>query len=91
MNVRWTKLAQDDAEAIFLYIADDSVAKAIAHEERIMDAVERIGLHQRIGRPGKRPGTRELVVPRTSYLVIYREVASGVEILRLFHGARDWP
>ena len=89
MSVRWTKLAQDDAEAIFLYIADDSVAKAIAHEERIMGAVERLGRHQRLGRPGKRPGTRELIVPRTSYLVIYREAGSGVEILRIFHGARQ--
>lgn len=91
MSVHWTKLAQDDAESIFHYIAVDSLRKAMAHEERIMAAVARLARHQRLGRAGTRPGTRELVVPRTSYLVIYREENGGVEILRIFHGARDWP
>ena len=37
------------------------------------------------------PGTRELVVPRTAYIVPYRVREDVVEILRVLHGARRWP
>ena len=38
-------------------------------------------------------GTRELVIPRTAFLLIYRidRNAQKVEILRLLHGAEQWP
>jgi toxin ParE1/3/4 len=31
------------------------------------------------------------VVPRTPYIVPYRVGPRAVEILAVFHGARDWP
>ena len=40
---------------------------------------------------GQIAGTRELVIPGLPYLVIYRVHADQVEILRVFHTARDWP
>jgi toxin ParE1/3/4 len=43
------------------------------------------------GRPGRWPGTRELVIPRTPYIVPYRVRGDFIEILRVFHGARRWP
>ena len=46
-----------------------------------------------LGHPGRLPGTRELVVSGTPYIVPYR--VSGrperVEILRVFHAARRLP
>ena len=37
-------------------------------------------------------GTRERVVPRTPYIVVYRRVAPGrIELLRILHGAQQWP
>jgi toxin ParE1/3/4 len=43
------------------------------------------------GRAGEEPDTRELVVPRTAYIVVYRVRESVVEILRVIHGAQQWP
>jgi toxin ParE1/3/4 len=43
------------------------------------------------GRPGRWPGTRELIIPGTPYIVPYRVKGPVVEILRVFHGARRWP
>jgi toxin ParE1/3/4 len=40
---------------------------------------------------GRVPGTRELVIPGTPYIVPYRVRANAVEILRVFHAARKWP
>jgi toxin ParE1/3/4 len=44
-----------------------------------------------MGRPGRVPGTRELVVPKTPFIVPYRLVGNTVQILRIFHSARRWP
>ena len=43
------------------------------------------------GRPGRWPGTRELIIPGTPYIVPYRVKGDLVEILRILHGARRWP
>ncbi len=44
-----------------------------------------------MGRPGRVPGTRELVIPRTPFIVPYRLVGNTIQILRVFHGTRRWP
>jgi toxin ParE1/3/4 len=47
--------------------------------------------HPHIGRAGRVPETRELVVAKTPYIVPYRVRGDEVEILAVFHGARRWP
>ncbi|HET6521471.1 MAG TPA: type II toxin-antitoxin system RelE/ParE family toxin, partial [Geminicoccaceae bacterium] len=47
--------------------------------------------HPESGRPGRVPGTRELVVSGTPYIVPYRVQGNTVQILRVLHGARKWP
>ena len=44
-----------------------------------------------MGRPGRVPGTRELVIPNTPYILPYRVRANAVEILRVFPATRKWP
>src|ERR1700736_4107998 len=40
------------------------------------------------GRAGRVPGTRELIIPRTPFIVPYRLEGKTIQILRIFHGAR---
>jgi toxin ParE1/3/4 len=54
-------------------------------------ASHRLVDHPHIGRPARVAGTRELIVPRTPYLLPYRVRGQTVEILRVYHGARRWP
>jgi toxin ParE1/3/4 len=91
MRVRWlrTALANLDAEAS--YIAEDDPAAARLVVARIMGAVSHLSRQPRLGRPGRVPGTRELVVPRTRYIIPYRVRGNGVEILRVFHVSRRLP
>lgn len=91
MRIRWlrTALANLDHEAE--YIAGDNPQAAVQTVARIREAVERLASHPWSGRPGRVPGTRELVVPGTPYLVPYRVRGNTVEILRVFHGAHRWP
>ncbi len=58
---------------------------------RIDAAVALIGEHPFIGRTGRVKGTREFVVIGTSYIIAYRVKGDGVEVLRVLHGARQWP
>jgi toxin ParE1/3/4 len=82
-------LANLNAEA--RYIAEDNPAAAERTISLISDAVERLKHHPAMGRPGRVAGTRELVVSGTPYIVPYRVKDHGVEVLRVFHGARKWP
>jgi plasmid stabilization system protein ParE len=59
---------------------------------RIVDHVELLTDEPKLGRPGRVPGTRELVVPRTPYIVAYAVLSSdSIRILGVRHGARRWP
>jgi len=44
-----------------------------------------------LGRPGRVEGTRELVVPRTPYIVAYTVIDDQVMILSVIHSSRRWP
>jgi len=41
------------------------------------------------GRPGNAPPTREIVVPGLPYIVVYAVAGTDVEIIAVFHAARD--
>jgi toxin ParE1/3/4 len=90
VEVRWlrTALANLDAEAA--YVARDNAAVAARLVERIYEAVEQLKQYPSLGRAGRVPGTRELVVSHTPYIVPYRVHGTVVEILRVLHGARRW-
>lgn len=45
----------------------------------------------RRGRIGRIEGTRELIFPELPYVVVYRIQDQVVEIVRIYHGAQDWP
>lgn len=40
---------------------------------------------------GRVDGTRELVIPGTQYILPYRVKQNQIQILAVFHGARQWP
>ena len=84
-----TALRNLDEEAA--YIAADDPAAARLVVERVLAAVDLLIDQPAAGRPGRVPGTRELVVPRTRYLVPYRVRRDAIEILRVFHTSRRLP
>jgi toxin ParE1/3/4 len=73
------------------YIAQDDPAAAAEVAHRIVDATETLGKFPAAGRPGRVPGTRELIVSGTPYLLPYRVKEDVVEILRVLHAGRRWP
>ncbi len=81
----------NDREAIFDYIEEDSPRAAAMVDDRIEAQVELLVRMPEIGRVGRIEITRELVVPRTPYVVAYQIRGRTVRILRVLHGAQLWP
>lgn len=73
------------------YIAKTDRRCAALVARRIRDSSETLAMFPFRGRAGEEPDTRELMVPRTPYIVVYRVRESVVEILRVIHGAQQWP
>lgn len=76
--------------AIIDYISDDNPAAAQALKDEIEGKVSRLLEHPKLYRSGRMPDTREMVVHR-SYVVIYTEEKTTISILRVLHGAQQWP
>jgi len=92
MKIVWSPEAIQDLILLRAYIAEESPAGAQRIVLRILHDVEHLlPDNPQTGRPGRVPGTRELVIPRTPYIVPYRVQGATIQILRVFHGARRWP
>ena len=91
MRVRWLRKALRNLDEEAAYIANDDSAAARMVVERVLNAVAMLAQQPDMGRPGRVPNTRELVVQRTRYIVPYRVRGDAVEILRVFHTSRRLP
>lgn len=90
MQVVWTARALRDLAALRAYISQDNFPAAERQVDLILAALAGLARFSGSGRPGRRAGTRELVVGRTPYLVPYRIRGPLVE-LRVLHGRQRWP
>lgn len=91
MIIEWLPAAERDFDSIVDYIAVDNPAAAIAQGDEIQEQVAKLLQHPQLGRAGRTKGTRELVVVNTPYLVAYRIKPGAIQILRILHGAQQWP
>lgn len=90
-RVRWTSPALADLDAIQDYLAERNPTAASRLANDILDRTDALlAANPELGRRGRIAGTRELVLPGTSYVVAYR-LTGAVEILAVMHGAREWP
>jgi addiction module RelE/StbE family toxin len=91
MQLRWTAAAADDLERIADYLFEKTPENAAQLIRRIYDAPSALKIFPNRGRQGKKQGTRELVIPSLPYIVVYRIAEDVVYVVRILHGAQDWP
>ena len=86
--LRLTQRAEDDLIAIWTYIAThnpraaDQLLDDIDTKARLLSEFPEIGQ----ARPDIAEGLRYL--PIGSYLILYRQITQGIEVVRVVHGAR---
>ena len=91
VKLRWTLPAVEQIREIFEYIADDSPAAAARTVERIRLSIRQASRMPFAGRMGRVGGTREVIVPGTSFIVAYRILEDAIHVLAILHGAQQWP
>jgi len=87
----WSPEARVDLREMVQYLAEKNPYAAEALYERIKSAATEIMDSPYISRPGRVPGTRELVIPNTTYILPYQLRSNCIEILCVYHAARKWP
>ena len=88
MSIKWTRAALASVDEIAGFIAKDNPPRATCFVLELQAAVTQLQAHLGMGRAGRVPGTRELVLHK-NYIAIYRVRGDDVEILRLHHAARN--
>ena len=91
MQVRWTESATKDLRGITRFIRKDNPSAARAVAKAIVDASESLSQFPLRGREGRLDNTRELVVSGLPYIVVYKVARMAIQILHIYHGARNWP
>jgi len=91
LRVKWIRRALRDLDEVEAYIARDNPAAAAEVALNIARAVSLLQEQPGLGRAGRVPGTRELVIPDSPYIVPYRVKDNIVQVLRVYHASRRWP
>lgn len=95
MRLVWTPRARADVDEITAYIAEDNPDAAERVADYIYAAAAQLCEQPGLGGPGRKDGTRELIVRKGSwhsgYVIPYRVHGERVELVAVIHGAREWP
>ncbi len=91
MKIIWSPTALGDLDRLQAYMAERDPAAAGRMHEAVFDSVEDLVRFPARGRPGRVPGTRELVAVGTPFVVPYRLEGQRIEIIAVLHGARRRP
>jgi toxin ParE1/3/4 len=89
--IRWLRTATLNRFDQLDYIAADDSAAAVRLDEAIERQTDMLAQHPLMGREGRVKGTRELVISRSPFIAVYRVKRKRIEILRILHGAQQYP
>ncbi|WP_310451849.1 type II toxin-antitoxin system RelE/ParE family toxin [Sulfuritalea sp.] len=91
MRIRWTPPALAQIAEIHQYIATENPQAARRVVAQIRKDAILLSAQPSMGRAGRVPGTRELVVSRYPFIIAYRIDGNDIPILAVIHSARRWP
>ena len=95
MMFRFTQGAKQDFIEISAYIAQDNPKAAESVQDAILETCQLLSESPEIGRHPDYIINPEIhffrVKQYESYLIFYRKVTKGIEIVSIIHGARDLP
>lgn len=93
MKLVWLSRAIATRFAQLDYVAQRSAKAAGLMDERIEAQIDQLIEQPGLGRPGRKQGTRELVISRTPFIVVFRvqREAQRIEIMRVLHSSQRYP
>jgi toxin ParE1/3/4 len=91
MELRWTEAAANDLKQIADYLFENAPDRAAGRVLELYNAPSGLLIFPNRGRSGKKEGTRELVLSRLPYVVVYQIEDEVIHVVRILHGAQKWP
>lgn len=89
MQIRWTPASVSDMQQISDYLGEHHSAYRQPTMRKLYEAAGSLKLFPDRGRLGREPGTRELLLPPTPFIIAYPVQQNAVEILRIFHASQN--
>ena len=88
---RVSEAARADLEEIWLFIAQDNPEAADRFTRALVSRFPKLASMPHLGREREELAARLRGFPVGNYVIFYRPMDGGVEIIRVLHGARDLP
>ena len=88
---RVSDAASADLEEIWLFIAQDDPDAADRFMRTIVSRFPTLASMPHMGRHREDLSARLRSFPVGNYVIFYRPTDSGIEVVRVLHGARDFP
>ncbi len=88
MNVRYTRRAEADLDAILKHLEQHSSGAARTVARSFSQAIEVVANHPRSGASTRRPQVFVKIVPNYPYKIFYRLGKDSIDILHIRHSAR---
>lgn len=91
MEIKWLRKAIANLEAEFRYIAEDDPQAAERFVNEVWRLTQLLKEQPAMGREGRVPETRELILHNYPYIIPYRVRNNTIQVLRVFHTHRKLP
>ena len=91
MELRWSEAAAEDLERIADYLFENTPFHASRILRTVYESPNQLLSFPSLGRPGKKEGTRELVLTPLPYVIVYVIGEEVIHVARILHGAQKWP
>jgi len=91
MKIRLTLRASQQLFSAYDYLKSTNSSAAASQMKRILSSIDLLERFPLAGRKGRIAGTREMVVPRTPFIVAYTIVGKEIQVLAILHAPRRWP
>ena len=89
MRIRWTLAAASDLAGIGDFLSRRHSSYRQPTMNKLYGAIRSLRDWPYRGRPGAEEGTRELLFSPLPYIAVYRVRGQAIEVLRIYHAARD--
>lgn len=90
LPVIWRELALDSLDTILAFIVVRNEFAAFRLQNEIEQSTLSLADYPYLGRAGRVPGTRELVI-NANYVVVYEVTLASVDILDVLHTRQEYP
>ena len=91
MKIKLSRLAAQDLQSAFDYISKENINAANSVIKRILESIEKLTNFPAMGRAGRVPHTKELVVSGSPFIIVYQVHQNTMYIVRIIHSSKKWP